>query len=278
MKVLTINIEFGGYYLYAATGRSFGYVDRYVDLIRKHDIDVVCFQEAIFLGARRTFDITKRIAARLGYFHKAHKHHYLSMVSRYPLTRVGGGHGSPHPFLTCRLVDQRGRAFTISNVHLNDEPFTYYSLLSIPYNNTPADLTPQQAVDLSYEAKRDDLTAMLKHHATPDGVDVVCGDFNEMSHLDKVRTRGAQRRRRRLPWRCSRLMRRHGFVDAARVKWKRRNQYTCDVVGTDNPPMRIDYVYVRGASVSDVQYLSGLKWKGRHMSDHVPVLATLVDA
>ena len=69
MKILSSNIEYGGFYLYKKF-KSFSYINEYIKLIKKYDIEVICFQEAFFEANTSTnktvkFDITKIIAIKL---------------------------------------------------------------------------------------------------------------------------------------------------------------------------------------------------------------------
>lgn len=82
MKILSLNIEFGGYFLYERFG-TFDYITNYVDLIKNRDIDIICFQESFVVGNKidEPFDITKDIAKRLGYHHVNNPHAYIPVYS-----------------------------------------------------------------------------------------------------------------------------------------------------------------------------------------------------
>jgi len=265
MKILSINIEFGGYYLFEHC-KSYGFIEAYGDLIRKQHIDVVCFQECMFLG-EKSFDTSKKLAKQLGWFHIGHPKHYLSMISKFPLKRIGGGRGSVHPFLACMFTDDHGKVWRVANLHCNDQPFTYYSLIGLPYPNTPPDLTPKKAATLSYESKEDDLNATLRSMRSRSKRVIICGDFNEPSHLDQD-----------IPWKCSRELARRGFIDTIRDKHpdpRRFPMFTCDVQRKEtetNPPLRIDFMYAK-SKPKHVDYLRELKWKGQYLSDHLPIVA-----
>ena len=256
MKVLSINIEYGGYYLYEKT-KSFSFIDKYVELIKIHDIDVVCFQEAIFLG-KKEFDITKIIADKLGYYHKSNKYSYLSIISKFPLKKISN---NKYNFITCLCND-----LLITNLHLNDEPNTYYSLINRPYNNTPMNINEKQAIDLSYESKEKDIKNMLSLIKNKNGI--ICGDFNELSHLDSIE------------WKTSKKIYKKGFKDVVRYFYpdsKKYPLYTCDIQRKEtkgNPPMRIDMIYFKGLKPKCVKYLYKLKLKWYYLSDHIPILTT----
>ena len=254
MRIATINVEFGGYYLYKKS--KFAFVDRYAELINSNKIDIVCFQEAVLYEGKPT-DVTKLIAKKLDYYHIANRKAQISIISKWPLTQTGP---TVFNFLLCKCNN-----ILIANVHLNDQPNTYYSLLGKPYGGTPLQVTEKQAVDLSWESKSEDINQLLK--AVSGKPAIICGDFNELSHLDS------------LPWKVSRAFYAKRFIDVVRYfkpDAKKFPLYTCDVQRKEtkgNPSMRIDMIYYRGFNLKSFKYLINLKLAGQYMSDHVPIMA-----
>lgn len=266
MKVLSLNIEYGGYFLYKRSNESYAYINKYVDLIKQHDIDIVCFQEAFLVGkgVKRPFDITRSIASKLGYYHVNNPHAYISIISKYPLTRLST---NTYNFLTCSIDLEHGKTVLVTNLHLNDEPNTFYSLVGLPYHNTPMVVSEKEAIGLSFAAKQKDLTelfSLLKHRRDPS---IICGDFNEVSHLDYP-----------LNWKSSRLLYSKGYADVVRVFHPDPHKdplFTCDVYkhGVDSVPMRIDMVYYKNLLPIGVDYIHGIKYRKQDMSDHIPILS-----
>ncbi len=253
MKVLTINVELGGRYLHRRN-KSFGFVDRYVRLINKYKIDVICFQEAVLREMK--LDVTMMIAEKLGYYHRANRKAELATIAKYPLEKLSD---DKYNFLCCKCSNRY-----IVNIHLHDQPNTYFSLIGKPYGGTPKNLTEKQAIQLSYEGKSEDLKQTFKLIGKNPAV--ICGDFNELSHLDS------------LPWKVSKKIYSKGFVDLVRTfkpDCDKYPMYTCDVQRKEsrgNPPVRIDMIYCRDVRPRAVKYLTGLKLNGQYLSDHVPIL------
>lgn len=256
MRIATVNVEFGGYYMYGKS--KFAFVDRYVKIVNDNKIDVVCFQEAVLYAMKPPVDVTKLIAGKLGYSHVANRKAQISIISRWPLTVLSP---TGFNFLLCRCNN-----VVVANVHLNDQPNTYYSLLGKPYGGTPLQVTEKQAVDLSWESKSEDIGQLLK--AVGRSPAIICGDFNELSHLDS------------LPWKVSRAFYAKRFTDVIRYfkpDCRKHPLYTCDVQRKEtkgNPAMRIDMMYYRGVTPKSVRYLTGLKLANQYMSDHIPVVGS----
>lgn len=253
LVVLCFNLEFGGHRLFDGT---LDHVEAYVRLMEAHRVDVACFQEALLrpTGGGVAVDVARLVARRLGFHHRAHPHHYLATIARWPL-RVVGGRTRRHPILTCAIA---GR-WLVTNVHLTDAPFPYYSLVGRPYPRTPPHLRPHEAAALSFAGRGSVLRRVLRLHARaakPRGI--VLGDFNEPSDLDGMLA----------AWRCSRLLREHGFRDAGAA----RPLATYDVGKA--LPLRIDFVYVRGVDAT-VHRLPEVRHRGRKASDHRALLAEL---
>ena len=278
MRVLTLNLEFGGWYVAAATGRT-DYVDEYVRRLRRCRPDVVCLQETVRPPGRRPGgaaarrrDVGRCLAARLGWHHRGRARHGLAVLSPHPRrrARVPGAHRRPVMAVHCA-------GWWVGNAHLNDEPFTAYSLLGRPYSaSTPRRCGVRAAVQLSYATRGPDLECLLAA-APRAGRAVLCGDLNEPSPWD-----GADAP----PWRCGRRLAAAGWVDAAAAAAARAGRAaaspTADVRGQrrerpGNPPLRLDYVYVApGAGrVRAARALRGWRWRGRWLSDHLPLLVAL---
>lgn len=268
--ILTFNLEYGGYYLYKKNN-SFSYINKYIDIIKKYNVDAVCFQEAFFIHAKdkRPFDITKEIAEKLGFYHKNNSFAYLSIISKYPLTKISN---SKHNFLTCSF-EKEEKTYTITNIHLSNLPNTYYTLINFTHSDTytkEKELNYKKAAELSYETKQRDiekLMDLLKYKKTPL---IICGDFNELSHLD----RGIYEKD--IEWKTSKHLYSKGFIDIVRHFDTKNPYYSCDVIRKEskyNPPMRIDMVYFKNIKPIKFKYLNKYNNGKMNLSDHVPILA-----
>jgi exonuclease III len=279
IKILTLNMEYGGSYLYDEF-KNFSYLDDYIKIIKKNKIDVICFQEIILLHDKKPeINIAMRIAKKLGYYHASNEESYISIISRFPLKKICSMKKNcnvhKHNILCCIVDTLDGEQFMVCNIHLNDEPNTYYSLLGLPYNNTPLNVTEKQAIDIAWKGRKDDILELLdtinRNNIYPSIPTIICGDMNEPSHLDG-----------KVEWKVSKTLYINGFTDIVRYNYpsyKKYPLYTCDLdtqkkdIAT-NPPMRIDMIYSRGLDIGRFKYMYRLKKKGIYMSDHIPILAS----
>jgi endonuclease/exonuclease/phosphatase family metal-dependent hydrolase len=252
IKIASINIEYGGALLYQKIKSKKEIIGKYVDLIKKNNIDIVCFQEAFYYNT--SLDTTKSIATKLNYYHTNDEKSYLSIISKYPFEQIVNP--SKFNILSCTLKINNQLIY-ISNIHLNDVPFTIYSLYGIPYPDTPMNITVNQAINLSYQTKKSDIDYLIKFYQKNNNPCVICGDFNEISHLDS-----------NIKWKVSTKLTKI-FTDVSRSLFpniKKNPNYTWDINGQF--PMRIDMIYCKNINHSKIKHLN-LK-----LSDHLPMIAT----
>ena len=157
----------------------------------------------------------------------------------------------------------------VSNIHLNDAPFTYYPLMGLSYINTPSNLTIKQAIKLSYNARKHDLVKLFKliklaekYYKTDKSI--CCGDFNELSHLDG-----------KIPWKISTKLYQKNYIDIIRKyypNYKKNPMYSCDIERKEshgNPPLRIDMIYYKNIEPMGTFMLHNLL-----LSDHIPLVGS----
>lgn len=124
------------------------------------------------------------LAAALGYhlYEQAEMNDLLwanAILSRYPIV-------STLPDDLGVQISVEGRAVEVFNVHLTDYPYQPYQLSNIEYGNAPMlqdGASAIRAAEAARGAAVDQLLGTIDRRPDPDLV-VICGDFNEPSHLD----------------------------------------------------------------------------------------------
>jgi len=261
IRVMSYNIEKGGLSIYKKTG-NMDYVNKYINLIKSHRIDIVSFQEC----KMRDLDISKIIAKKLGYHHQyffdktnyyKNKYYHQSTISRFPITSVDEKSN------LCR-VDINGTLVNIVNIHLDDEPYIPYSLKGIKYPNTPQNVVNKSdAADLSFVSKRDLIQLIMSDKMITDNPTIIMGDFNEPSYLDY----------KYIKWKTSKYILKNGFVDVARQIYENATKYplyTVDLYDKKYSPERIDIMYCN-KGLKPVNFTNIYN----NLSDHVPIVGVI---
>jgi len=258
IRAMSYNIENGGLSIYKKTG-NMDYVNKYIHLIKKYQIDIVSFQECKL----RDIDISKIIADKIGYYHQyffdktnfyKNKYYHQAIISRFPIVFVDDKNN------ICR-VNAKGTMINVVNIHLDDEPYIPYSLKGIKYPNTPRTITNiNDADDLSFITKRDTILSLMKNKSITEYPTIIMGDFNEPSHLDY----------KYIKWKTSKYIMKNGFVDAAREIYKNPTLYplhTVDLYDKSYSPERIDIMYCN-------KWLKPVKYTNVYnkLSDHIPIV------
>ena len=258
IRVMSYNIEYGGLSIYKKTG-NMNYVNKYIDLIKSHRIDIVSFQEC----KMRDLDISKIISKKLGYHHQyffdktnyyKNKYYHQSIISKFPIKIVDEKNN------LCR-VDINGTLVNIVNIHLDDEPYIPYSLKGIKYPNTPQNITNMsEAAELSFSSKSDFIKSLMSDKMITDNPTIIMGDFNEPSHLDY----------KYIKWKTSKYIMKKGFVDVARRIYENVTKYplyTVDLYDKKYSPERIDIMYCN-KGLKPVQFTNIYN----KLSDHIPIV------
>ena len=171
-----------------------------------------------------------------------------SILSRHPI--VGA-----LPQQLGVVINVKGVEVAIFNVHLTDYPYQPYQLAGIEYGSAPFLSTAKAAVE-SAEAARGEIVDSLLSVAKDVGdmLTVICGDFNEPSHLDWTENAA---RDGRIPFAVSfptsNKFENAGFRDAYRTIWTDEVSHP-GFTWTPTKPLndeserhdRIDFVYVKG--------------------------------
>jgi len=258
IRVMSYNIEYGGLSIYKKTG-NMNYVNKYIDLIKSHRIDIVSFQEC----KMRDLDISKIISKKLGYHHQyffdktnyyKNKYYHQSIISKFPIKIVDEKKN------LCR-VNINGTLVNIVNIHLDDEPYIPYSLKGIKYPNTPQNITNMsEAAELSFSSKSDFIQSLMSDKMITDNPTIIMGDFNEPSHLDY----------KYIKWKTSKYIMKKGFVDVARRIYENVTKYplyTVDLYDKKYSPERIDIMYCN-KGLKPLQFTNIYN----KLSDHIPIV------
>jgi endonuclease/exonuclease/phosphatase family metal-dependent hydrolase len=199
--------------------------------------------------------VAGELAAALGYhvYEQSEANDALwanAILSRYPI-RTALGHDLGV------IVDVGGRSVAVYNVHLPDYPYQPYQLTGIEYAGAPMLDDEESAIESALAARGAAVQRLLDAIGrTPaTALTVVCGDFNEPSHLDWTeRAAEIGRHPMKVGFPVSRMLANAGFADAYRES--RRDEVAhpgftwTPTTRTDDPTDhhdRIDFVYVKGA-------------------------------
>ena len=276
LSLLSINLEFGGELtkngiLYKQNSKYYNtFINQYIKYITKYNPDIIAFQEICFRDVEfvknnkitTAYGISKRLNY---YYYESVNNNELAIASRYPIQKIIDTE------LYCGIeIIYNNKLFKIFNVHLNDEPCTYYSLQNIPYNNTAANLTAKTAAVLSAADKLPVIQDIMKYI---NNNTIIMGDFNEPSHLDwNEKAVKSNIIPCSVKWYISNYLYKNNFIDIIRQKYKCNIQYpmnTCDVIRKENiinPPARIDFIYTNMIIKIKTAYNIPLS-----LSDHLPV-------
>ncbi|MDX1404554.1 MAG: endonuclease/exonuclease/phosphatase family protein [Woeseiaceae bacterium] len=214
----------------------------------------VCDPDDCLPGER---GVARELAQAIGYhLHEQSAQNDLlwanAILSRYPLRSV-------LPQELGVVLDVNGESVYVFNVHLTDYPYQPYQLTGIAYGDAPLLDDAAAAVAAAENARGAAVDRLLKVSAElPEAaLTIVCGDFNEPSHLDWTR-RAAESGRQPLtvPFPASRKLADAGFVDAYRASWPDEVAYpglTWTSLPVPDPHQehhdRIDFVYLKGKAV-----------------------------
>jgi exonuclease III len=284
LSLMSINLEYGGELTikgikYKKNSNYYNkFINQYIKFISKYNPDVIAFQEIAFRNTnntnntRNTHTTAYFISNKLNYYYyESKKKNELAIASKYPIQKI------IDKKLYCGIeIKINNKLFRIFNLHLNDEPCTYYSLQNIPYNNTPNNLTPIEASKLSSDDKLPVLKNIMKYSNKNT---IIMGDFNEPSHLDWNKKAV---KHNIIPcivkWQSSSYLYYNNFIDIVRQKYKCNVRYpmnTCDVIRNENiinPPTRIDFIYTN-TKLKEIQKVYNIPIK---ISDHLPVFVKIV--
>lgn len=232
-----------------------------VAALKKLDADILSLQEVRGESEACSADdcdpvdasIAVELGEALGYFvfEQTAQNELLwanAILSRYPIV-------SALPSDIGAIINVDGTAIAVFNVHLTDYPYQPYQLMHIEYGEAPF-LESESAAIASAESARGAAVDTLLDTASELGetLTIICGDFNEPSHLDWTESAAETGRHpMSVSFPASKKMESAGFVDAYRV-------YRTDEIahpGFTWTPLapseneaehhdRIDFVYVKG--------------------------------
>lgn len=177
-----------------------------------------------------------------------------AVISRYPL-------GGQSPNGLGVEIDVDGAKVWLFNIHLDDEPYQPYQLLGIEYGPAPFVTTEAEAVDWAQRTRGGAMALLEADLAVAAGAAAVfvTGDFNEPSQHDWTEAAvAAGQHPVKVAWPTTKRLEDQGFVDGYRAIHPdpvAKPAYTWTPMGDEADPEdhhdRIDFVLVRGASVTD---------------------------
>ena len=287
MRILNYNIEYGGYI------RKIKPV-KYADIIIENKVDVFICAEPHYPEINRTtkkpnydkygenaMEEVMNILEKKGftYYHMevGGMPFNMSVISKYPISKTRNKYiyklDVPDIIYT-----SKPKEVLLIPVHLDDTPFTFYTIRGIPYDKTPDCFkNKKEIVESSYSTKSKIVENILQYiRKYPNKKYIVGGDFNEPSHLDDPYNE----------WIISKKFLETGLIDTYRniqdkkgtkpirdiLKYNYEGATCCNDKGEiESLPSRIDYIYVKNMEIVDSKILK----KYKDYSDHMPVLSVV---
>lgn len=263
LKVMTFNIYHGG----NETGKEFG-PRRVVDIIAEANADIVCLQE--------TYGSGPKIADALGY------HFYLfgsnlSIMSRYPIVAGRTAFESFRCGMATVQVSASQR-INVASMWINDEPDYWEG----PLFWSPERVSVQEIMDGERDRRLSESKAILAdlaaETAKAEEIPVlICGDFNNGSHLDWTEATAHLHRDYVVQWPVSMFMVEAGYGDSFRevhpdpLKQPGLTWSPMKKMGIQD---RIDYIYYKGSALRPVDARVIDTHPVRYPSDHAAVVVT----
>ncbi|MHC5002028.1 MAG: endonuclease/exonuclease/phosphatase family protein [Planctomycetota bacterium] len=262
IRVLAWNIWHGG----REDGEIEG-VERVIRAIRESGADIVCMQE--------TYGSGPRIADALG-FHLFLRSSNLSVMSRFPIEETFDLY-QPFRFGACRVRLDEGRSAIVCPLWINHLPNWWGDDRPVPGCDVQRILAEERATrGREIAAVLASLRPLLA--AADEEPVIVGGDFNSMSHLDWSDRYAAVWNGAAIDWPVSRAMTDAGFVDAFRAVHPDVGRVPGRTWSPRFPEAlqtRIDYVYVKGATLAPVAARMIDHVEPAWPSDHAAVLVEL---
>jgi len=175
-----------------------------------------------------------------------------AIISRYPIVSI-----LDEDFGV--VIDVDGRHIAVFNVHLADFPYQPYQLTNIEYGDAPMLDDAASAVAAAQAARGPAIARVLDVAGQLTDIDlvVICGDFNEPSHLDWTeKAANAGRHPMKVAFPTSATLANRGFIDGYRsfrpdeVAYPGFTYTPLAAVDDENEHHdRIDFVYLKGDNV-----------------------------
>jgi endonuclease/exonuclease/phosphatase family metal-dependent hydrolase len=260
LRVMSYNIWGGG----ANEGKG---IEETLAVIRAANPDVIGLQEVRTEGETCEADycppgpdsVGPALAEALGWHYHEQTEENVALwangvLSRYPITGTAANDLGVS-------IDVDGTTVWVFNIHHDDSPYQPYQLLDIEYGDAPFIDTAEDAVRFASDTRGPamELLFAAMDSAAPTGPVFVTGDFNEPSGLDWTEAAAAAGLHPiAVDWPTTGALMAAGFTDAyravhpdpvAKPAFTWTPMYPEDA--TDDHPDRIDFVFVRGATVAN---------------------------
>ncbi len=240
-------------------------IDETVAVLKASGADIVGVQETRLEGPDCTADLcpplgesrAAELAAALGYFYvdqtvENAANWSNAILSRYPI-------GELTPNGLGAAIDVDGHKVWAFNIHLDDAPYQPYQLTGIEYGDAPFLRTEAEAIAAASATRGEALMLLQADLAMAEGAEAafIFGDFNEPSFRDWTQAAAdAGHHPIKVDYPMTMAIEGMGFVDALRAVFPdevAKPAYTWtpwgDPAATDDHQDRIDFVFVRGASM-----------------------------
>jgi len=176
-----------------------------------------------------------------------------AVVSRYPI-------GAVSPAGLGVEIDVEGRKVWLFNIHLDDEPYQPYQLMSIEYGPAPFITTEAEAVDWAQKTRGPAMDLLEADMVAAAGAAAifVTGDFNEPGYLEWTDAAVATGRHPvKVEWPTTKRLADQGFVDTYRAVYpdpvaKPAFTWTAryEEEAVDDHPDKIDFVMAKGEGLT----------------------------
>jgi exodeoxyribonuclease III len=258
LRVMSFNIWGGG-------GNEGKPIDETVAAIKAARADVIGVQETRFEPADCTAEVcpatgnsvAKAVAEALGYFHYDQSQENVALwanavISKYPI-------GAATPNDLGVPLNVNGQTVWLFNIHLDDEPYQPYQAMGIEYGPAPFTKVPAELIDWANKTRSPAMDLLFADMKAASGVILVTGDFNEPGFGDWTDAAVmAGQHPVAVAWPTTGRLIAAGFSDAYRAIWPdpvAKPAYTWTPMGDEADPEdhhdRIDFVFVKGANVTD---------------------------
>jgi exodeoxyribonuclease III len=258
LRVMSFNIWGGG-------GNEGKPVDETVAAIKAARADVIGVQETRLEPADCSAEVcpatgesvAKAVAEALGYYYYDQTQENVALwanavISKYPI-----GPATPNDLGV--PLDVNGQTVWLFNIHHDDEPYQPYQAMGIEYGPAPFTKVPAELVDWANKTRGPAMDLLFADMAAASGVILVTGDFNEPAVGDWTEAVvAAGQQPVAVDWPTTKRLVDAGFTDAYRAIWPdpvAKPAYTWtpwgDETATDDHHDRIDFVFVKGATVKD---------------------------
>ncbi|MEO8530748.1 MAG: endonuclease/exonuclease/phosphatase family protein [Deltaproteobacteria bacterium] len=258
LRVMSFNVWGGG-------GNEGKDVTETVAAIKAARADVIGIQETRLepedcsaeVCAATGESVAKAIAAELGYYYYDQTQDNVALWANSVISKFPIGASTAHDLGV--PLDVNGTTVWLFNIHHDDEPYQPYQALGIEYGPAPFTKDPAELINWANTTRGPAMDLLFADMTAASGIILVTGDFNEPGYGDwTAATVTAGQQPVAVDWPTTKRLADAGFIDAFRAIWPdpvAKPAFTWTARGDEKDPEdhhdRIDFVFVKGASVTD---------------------------